>query len=500
MKHLAMRNHFSRAVLLCLALFFWLPAPAHGMQQAFLVQNSGWMEPFYTDAKSPFKKVVALTIDAVSEQNDVLSLMAFNQATPGNVSPRSLYQGPPSRGAISQALAGLALARKSPGGGLADTDFNEAVAKTVLTVFRGRPGIIWIFTNNKNSPNNSAETAARNREFYDLVHKQPAITRTLALPLSMPVRGERYTANGLMVYALAYGAEADQHLQSLVGAGRLAKLFTQTPAQLKPLDKDAVRFVPARVLDAPGITASLGRDKRTLILDVAVGATQRKALVVAGLENLFYPYTIHSARLSATIVAKNGASAPLPIAPTALADLEPGKAMATRVLIPINVTRPSPWSLSGLLQFGRSIVVPAVIAVRLDEQNLVLDPAFRAKMQQVFPGDPLPDVFTPPEDNTVSTGRIPVLVRLNYPLYPLLIALGLLLCVGGGALFVLTKRGVADTYAVLVDGSPRQVSLARFSRVDVYSARNEKVAVLHRGIGRPEVRDVADGHSVSLVR
>lgn len=500
MKHLAMRTHLFRVVLLCLGLFCWLPSPAQGMQQAFLVQNSGWMEPFYTDAKSPFKKLVARTIDAVGGQDDVLTLLAFNQATPGNVSPRNLYQGPPSDESIAQALAGLALARKSPGGGLADTDFNEAVAKTIMTVFRGRPGILWIFTNNKNSPNNSAQTAARNREFYDLVHKQPAITRTLALPLAMPVRGERYTANGLMVYALAYGAEADRHLQALVGTGRLAKLFTQAPAQLKPLDRDAVRFVPARVLDAPGITASLGRDKRTLILDVAVGATQRKALVVAGLENLFYPYTIRSARLSAKIVAKNGAEAPLAVAPTALADLGPGKAVATRVLIPINVTRPSPWSLSGLLQFGRSIVVPAVIVVRLDEQKLALDPAFRLKMQQVFPGDPLPDVFTPPEDNTVSTGRIPVLVRLNYPLYPLLIALGLLLCVGAGALFVLAKRGVADTYAIIVDGSPRQVSLARFCSVDVYSVQNDKVAVLRRGIGRPEVRDVAEGHSVNLVR
>ena len=42
------------------------------------------------------------------------------------------------------------------------------------------PGIIWIFTNNKNSPGNSPETAKRNREFYQLLHEEPSIVRASA--------------------------------------------------------------------------------------------------------------------------------------------------------------------------------------------------------------------------------------------------------------------------------------------------------------------------------
>ena len=36
---------------------------AAGIQQAFLVQNSGWMEPFYTDQQSQLKALVGAVAD-----------------------------------------------------------------------------------------------------------------------------------------------------------------------------------------------------------------------------------------------------------------------------------------------------------------------------------------------------------------------------------------------------------------------------------------------------
>ena len=92
-----------------------------------------------------------------------------------------------------------------------EEDPAEAIASTIAGPFRAQPGILWIFTNNRNSPGNDPDTVKRNREFYDLVHVDPSITRSLAFPLKMPVEGAHYQATGLMVYALAYGEPAAAH-------------------------------------------------------------------------------------------------------------------------------------------------------------------------------------------------------------------------------------------------------------------------------------------------
>lgn len=490
-----------RLCLLVLCLLASLSIRVQGaqcMQQAFLVQNSGWMEPFFADPSSPFKNLVASTIDNVCRPDDAVSVLAFNQSAPGHESPQLLFQGAPSP-EIRKALASLGLARKKDGGGLADTDFKEAVLKTITSVFKGQQGILWIFTNNKNSPNNNKNTAKMNRDFYAVVHSQEAIVRTLALPLSMPLTGKLYKANGLMVYVMAYGAKADAHLQALVDSGRLAKVITQAPAQLKPLDRDAIRIVPRKVLDAPDISASLAKDGRTLLVDVDVSSRRPVVQLVAGLENLFYPYSIKSASVSAKAAAVKG-EMPLSVAPSAIEGLAPGKSMETLISLPINVTKPSPWSLSGLLQFGRSIRVPAVLLVQLDDQHLELDEGFRERMGEIFPGDPLPDVFTPPASVKTSVARINMVVRVNYPLTPLVVAMaGLLLLLGGG-IFLASMRGSAQGYTLEVDGAPRRVSVGRFSSIDIHSDSGEKIAVLSRGFGEPTLKTHGQGHSIFLRR
>lgn len=191
---------------------------ALAVQQAFLIQNSGWMEPFYTDVRSEFKPLISAIVEAVADPGKPVTILSFNQATPQNESPAIVYNGPIGA-SLREAIGTVKLARKGLGKTLADTDFNEAVTKTITGPFKGESGILWIFTNNKNSPNNSPETAAHNRDFYNLVHTEPSITRSLAFPLAMPVKGNLYSANGLMVYALAYGKEADTHLQSIVVGG-----------------------------------------------------------------------------------------------------------------------------------------------------------------------------------------------------------------------------------------------------------------------------------------
>ena len=55
-------------------------------------------------------------------------------------------------------------------------------------VLGGKRGLVWVVTNNRNSPNNDQATSARNREFYALIHRGAAIDKALAFPLRMKVR------------------------------------------------------------------------------------------------------------------------------------------------------------------------------------------------------------------------------------------------------------------------------------------------------------------------
>ena len=49
----------------------------------------------------------------------------------------------------------------------------------------------------------SNTTARRNREFYERIHQGTTISKALAFPLKMPVKSAHYSANGLMVAAMA---------------------------------------------------------------------------------------------------------------------------------------------------------------------------------------------------------------------------------------------------------------------------------------------------------
>jgi hypothetical protein len=70
------------AAALCLAA-----SGAHAVPQVVLVQNSGWMEPFYTDPSSQFKPLVAELVGAVASNGDPLVLASFNQSLPGRSRP-----------------------------------------------------------------------------------------------------------------------------------------------------------------------------------------------------------------------------------------------------------------------------------------------------------------------------------------------------------------------------------------------------------------------------
>ncbi|CAM3777887.1 hypothetical protein [Parendozoicomonas haliclonae] len=488
------RNIFLRAALALLMVCSW---SAHAVQQAYLMQNSGWMEPFYADSSSQFKPLVNAVISVTAGPQDQVLVAGFNQSLQGNPSPKLVYSGNRS-GDYQSAVNQVTLARKPGRSSYADTDLNEAIRSTIINGFKGKPGIIWLFTNNKNSPDNSQDTARKNKEFYNLLHREKSISRVLAFPVGMSVQGRHYRSSGLMIYALAYGDEAGKYLTALQQSGQIGKVLNQAPARLKPLDAEPVRLIPQGVVGSDQISASLASDQQSLILNVDAGIDLPVAEIQAKMVNDFSPYVINQAAISAGIKG-NGWNNALPVSLTNLNNLRPGESvdMAVRLPIPLGEI-PSIWSLEALSSAGKQVTLPAVVSIQLSGQRLSVDPAFIQKLQRLFPGDPLPRVFTPPDEIKTSVAHIPVYLKISYPLFPLILIILLVLGLLAGAFF-LAQNGGSKSYNLSVNGERRKLALGAFSSKDI-TFEGEVIATVKRGLGAPQVVSVEPENSVKVLR
>jgi hypothetical protein len=477
--------------------------PAFAIPQVVLVQNSGWMEPFYSDPESQFKPLVAALVGSVAQPGDALVLAAFNQSLPGAPSPKGLLSEQVNaktvQSHVAAALAGLDTARKPGGAALADTDLGEAVNAAVTQVLGGKPGLVWLVTNNRNSPNNDQATSARNREFYTLIHRGAAIDKALAFPLRMQVEGKHYRANGLMIYVFAVGREGARALDRLLAQGRVQRVITEPPARLKPLDRDTVRLVPRKVENAPGVEFSM--DAAGLLrADVAPDARSPSASVRWQLENTIYPYTIASASIGARSLLA-GENHPISLAKSSVQRLAPGKAepLASTMQLPV-AQLPGKWSMEALKSAGSAYVLPGRIELQLQGQRLELSQAFRERMAALFPGDPLPDIFTPPAEIQSSTATLPIEVRVHYGSGPLVAMIGgglLLLAAGAGAAYA---YGRPRRVVLTVEDELRTVHTRAGATQPIYDKAGQQVARLKTTLFGNQLIDLREGAQVRLGR
>lgn len=478
-------------------------APAQAVSHVFLVQNSGWMEPFYSDPASQYKALVTELAMAVTAPGDALLLASFNQGLPGAPSPRALLalkvDTASARARVGAALAGLRTARKPGSRALADTDLNEALGAAIDTALAGKPGLVWLFTNNRNSPNNDQATARRNREFYALIHRGGAIEKALAFPLKMPVQGEQYRASGLMVYVFAVKAQGVRELDRLLASGRVAKVMTEPPARLKPLDRDTVRLVPKKVDEAPGVAFSMAPGG-LLRADVQPDARAAPARIEWQLENTMYPYTITKATLSARSMLA-GQERPIRLAADSVSQLAPGASAPLASLMQLPVARlPGKWSAEAIASAGSAYILPGTIELRLSGQRLELSRAFRQRMEALFPGDPLPEIFTPPSEIQGSRALLPIEVRVHYGMAPLAAAIGAglaLLAALGGAALTLTRPRRAY---VTVDGELRTMHTRVGVTEPLFDSAGNKVAQLKTTLFSHRLTDLREGAQVRLGR
>lgn len=481
-----------RGALLALSLAC-VGAKADSLRQVLLVQNSGWMEPFYLDPASGFKSLVT-QLAATAAGNGEVVIGAFNQADSQHASPQWTYRGPGTHAKLGASVDALQLARKASGA-YADTDFKEALLAAIQTGLEGRQGIIWIVTNNKNSPNNSGETQVRNREFYDMLHKESVITRIAAFPQKMPVKSSNFSANGLMIYALAYGENAGVALEQILAQPALAGLLKDDRVRLKPLTQAAVRFIPTGVKDTPDVSASLAPDQQTLVLDIDVDGSPKTAVLVGRFENQFNPYQIHAAKVALNLDMP-GESLQSAISMDSLSDLEPG-ARSEELQISLQLPPlPSQWSSEVLFSSGYQRA--GSIEIRLDDQQLRISQQFIARMNELFPNDALPEVFIPSSEASSSATRLPIVLQVNYPLGPVLSLLALLVVALIGALLAVTLLAGKKPVTVLVEGVARQIPLKPFASASVYDERQNKVATVKRGLFGPSLEKLSGDVAVRL--
>ena len=476
---------------------------AHALPQVFLVQNSGWMEPFYADPASQFKPLVAELVNAVVTSGDPVVLASFNQSLPNAPSPKALLSFKADATSVKTrtagALAGLGVAHKPNSAALSDTDLGEAVNAAIVTALAGKPGIVWLFTNNRNSPNNDQATATRNREFYQLIHQGGAIDKALAFPLKMPVQGAHYRANGLMVYAFTVGPEGARELDRLLATGRVQRVITEPPARLKPIDRDTVRLVPRKVDGAPGVTFSM-TPGGMLRADVDAAAKTPTAHIGWHLENRMYPYTISSAVLTARSHV-GGEDRPITLGSTKVAALAPGKPapLASTMQLPVKQL-PGNWSMAALKSAGSAYVLPGRIDLQLTEQKLELSQAFRQRMADLFPGDPLPEIFTPPARIQASTAALPLEVRVHYGMAPLLALGAAALALLGAAAATAMAYGRPRKAFVTVEDELRTMQGRAGSTQPIYDKAGQQVAQLKTTLFGHHLIDLREGAQVRLGR
>ncbi len=136
--------------------------------------------------------------------------------------------------------------------------------------------------------------------------------------------------------------------------------------------------------------------------------------------------------------------------------------------------------------------------MQLSSLQLAPSSAFATQLSELFPGDPISEMFLPPDSVRTSNTKVPLLVRIQYPLTPVLALMsGVLLMVAALVAGLVLARS-SKRYEVMVDGVKRNFVLKPFRVMPVVDGEGKPVGELKRGLGRPRVLRVVEGRSLSV--
>ncbi|MCQ8240368.1 hypothetical protein [Rhizosaccharibacter radicis] len=494
----------ARVLLVPLLLLIALHRPAWAdppVPEVFLIQNSGWMEPFFTDPSAPFRPLLRAFIEAAHRPDAPVTIASFNQEGQlgDRPSPFPLFHGALGPAALDDALARLDLPRRADGA-YTDADYNGALSGAIGQLLHQQPGIIWMVTNNKNSRSNDQNVVANTSRFSALLTDSPFITRIVAYPVRMPSQGKAFAENGLVLYGIAYGAPAAAALSEATDAPAMRRLFNDPPVRLKPLTRDPLSLVLRP--DRQGTTSVRERNGVLVLEDVPAGRATPIRLP-GSLSSAYYPQVIASARLQAEW--QGDIPVQVSVSPDRIADVAPGAALPdVRLVLTVPPIRRPP-GLAGLTASGRRI--SGTLRIALTDERLVLQPAFVDKMRALFGSDAgavgrgvmhlsgadaqlpasLPAVFLQHRAVSGATTLVPVLIVVRFSPWPLLglIAVGVLLALTIAALILLAGR--SRLHQVRIGDEVISVLARPFRTQLVRTPRGQRARVVGRLIGAPRV-------------
>ncbi len=505
----AARRPFGAALLLAFATLGFAALSSRSRaaqaapQEAYLIQNSGWMEPFYLDRRSPFLPLLRAFIGASVLPGARVTIASFNQAgqlgdTP---SPLPLYVGPPDGHAMGMALGKLTLPRRADGL-YTDADYNGALSDTIPRLLGGAPGVIWMVTNNKNSRSNDQHVVQNTSRFSALLTNSGFISQIVAYPVRLPAQGPTFSERGLVIYGIAYGDQAASWLQQVTGSQAMRRLFVDRPVRLKPLTLDPLTLTLTQSADH-GVR--LTRAGGAIVIDGLPGASETQVEIPARLTSNYYPQVIDRASLRADWVPEgSGPAIPAGITPQTISAMGPEEALdGVRVHLDVPSIPRAP-GLAGLLQGGRQ--VRGELRLQLTDVHLVLQQAFLDKMRDLFGADAeaagrqvsggerqsqlpaaLPAVFLGHEAVAAASTSVPVFINVVFSPWPLVLLLGgvaLALLAAALLLLACTRERMYD---VAVGAETMKVPLRPFRSTTLRSRAGTRVAVTGRLFGQPRV-------------
>jgi hypothetical protein len=468
------------------------------VRQVFLLQNSGWMEPFYQDRNSPLRPFANRLIGEAARSGGNIVVASFNQdgQVAGRTSPEVLFEGAHDADRVREAIDRIDLPRKASGA-YADADFRGALFGTLSRILHGDQGIIWLVTNNKDAPDNNPAVRENTRAFYNALRNSPHITAIAAFPMRRLVQGEHYSERGLIIYAIAYGDRARVALDAMLRDGSpVRRQFPAPPVRLKPLDDDPVELL----LDSSTADVSARVHGGRLYIEnaPASGSTVR---LHGRLRNRYYPQNIARARMSAAWRSGSPelARAVIRMQPAEITDV-PANSLSGPVSMALQLPAiPRPPGLSSL--FADERVVAGELEVRLDSIAFSLDPDFVSRISAISGGDTiqteqaermmqanLPEVFLDYRRISSASMRVPVLIKVRYSPWPLIFAIGALalLVLALAALAIVMRR--ARAYTVPVGQSSLKVLIKPRERRTLADPLGNRAEVVGRLFGAPSVR------------
>ncbi len=506
----------SRVIRACLAVAIGLlglgASPSHAAdthaapQEVYLIQNSGWMEPFYLDPRSPFLPLLRAFIGASALPDARVTIASFNQAgqlgdTP---SPLPLYAGPVDGHAMGAALGKLNLPRRADGK-YPDADYDGALSEAIPRLLGSAPGVIWMVTNNKNSRSNDQHVVENTGRFSALLTNSGFISQIIAYPIRLPAEGPTFKGRGLVIYGIAYGEAASAWLRQSAESPAMRRLLVGHPVRLKPLTLDPVTLTLTGVATG-GVR--LSRAQGAIVIDGLPGGAETQIDIPARLTSNYYPQVIQSARLQADWVPEDGGPAiPVGIAPRTIAGLGPDEMLDVHIQLTAPPIARSP-GLAGLMQGGRQL--RGQLRLQLTDVHLVLQQAFLDKMHDLFGEDAeaagrqvsggerqsdlpaaLPAVFLGHEAVAAASTSVPVFVNVTFSPWKLILLIGapvLALVAAGLALLACTRE---RTYDVAVGAERMKVAVRPFRSTTLRSRSGARVAVTGRLVGEPRVVTIA---------